>query len=123
MIPGSEEQVDMDSTIFLMKELDTNCVSDLQRNHLKTEPTLRDVRALTRTRSDSNSVIIDDAEFEEDVLHLLQDNEHALELFDSIYSDYTCVFTLVWIAYPSKPSTSSWNPCASCRGHVKSWRL
>lgn len=90
MIPGSEEQVDMDSTIFLMKELDTNCVGDLQRNHLKTEPTLRDVRALTRTRSDSNSVIIDDAEFEEDVLHLLQDNEHALELFDSIYSDYTC---------------------------------
>ena len=49
---------------------------------------MRDVREGARTRSDSNSFLIDNAEFEESVLHLLQDDEHALELFDSIYQDY-----------------------------------
>ena len=47
-----------------------------------------DVGRLTRTRSDSNSVQIDDSELERRVSLVLEDNEVGMSLFHSLYDDF-----------------------------------
>ena len=47
-----------------------------------------DVGGLTRTRSDSNSVQIDDSEFERRVSLILNNNEVGISLFHSLYDDF-----------------------------------
>lgn len=42
-----------------------------------------------RTRSDSNSILIDDSELERRVSLILSDNEVGLSLFHSLYDDFT----------------------------------
>ena len=46
------------------------------------------IRYASRTRSDSNSFVIDDSEFDKDVLGLLDNNQHALFCFSSLYEDF-----------------------------------
>ena len=46
------------------------------------------IRHASRTRSDSNSVTIDDSEFDKDVLGLFSNSQHALICFSSLYEDF-----------------------------------
>lgn len=55
---------------------------------VNTEPTMDMIRHASRTRSDSNSFTIDNSEFDRDVLGLLDNNQHALICFASLYEDF-----------------------------------
>ena len=46
------------------------------------------IRHASRTRSDSYSFTIDTSEFDRDVLGLLDNNQHALICFASLYEDF-----------------------------------
>ena len=47
-----------------------------------------DVGGLTRTRSDSNSIHIDDSELEREVSLVLDNSEVGMSLFHSLYDDF-----------------------------------
>ena len=42
---------------------------------------------VAHTRSDSNSLLMDDSEFDEEILHLMSNDDDAFQIFQSLYSD------------------------------------
>ena len=97
-------------------------------NHFpQTEPTMDMIRHASRTRSDSNSFTIDNSEFDRDVLGLLDNNQHALICFASLYEDFKyssvcCVYEGWEISVWTSLATES-KPCVFHRHHVAFWNL
>lgn len=97
-------------------------------NHFpQTEPTMDMIRHASRTRSDSNSFTIDNSEFDRDVLGLLDNNQHALICFASLYEDFKyssvcCVYEGWEISVWTSLVTES-KPCVFHRHHVAFWNL
>ena len=75
-----------------MDELQSNIVHLRGIDNEKTEPTNETIHRLTRTRSDSNSVMIDATEFDNDIQELFHGNQHEVICFDSLYEVYKQFF-------------------------------
>lgn len=71
-----------------MDELQSNIVYLKPADNEKMEPTNEMIHRLTRTRSDSNSVMIDSTEFDNDIQELFHGNQHEVICFDSLYEDF-----------------------------------